>query len=199
VLGAHQLIEHVWQMVSRTDAETTRILDDVIQLVVHANPDGMELVSSWYMRNPDPSKRSYSDIPRLYQKYIGHDNNRDFYLNAMPESENMSRVLYREWYPQIMYNHHQTGPAGTVMFMPPFRDPFNYVYDPLIPAGLNLVGAAMETRMAAEQKPGTTRRNGANYSTWWNGGLRTTAYFRDHRQPDPDADPARGEPADPHR
>ncbi len=177
VLGAHQLIEHVWQMVSQTDPETMRILDDVIQLVVHANPDGMELVSSWYMRNPDPAKRSYSDIPRLYQKYIGHDNNRDFYLNAMPESENMSRVLYREWYPQIMYNHHQTGPAGTVMFMPPFRDPFNYVYDPLIPAGLNLVGAAMETRMAAEQKPGTTRRNGATYSTWWNGGLRTTAYF----------------------
>ncbi len=177
VLGAAQLIEHSWQMVSQNDPETLRFLDDVIQLLVHANPDGMELVSGWYMRRVDSLQRSTSGIPRLYQKYIGHDNNRDFYLNAMPETANMSRVMFREWYPQIIYNHHQTGPRGTVMFMPPFRDPFNYVYDPLIPAGLNLVGAAMETRMAAEQKPGTTRRYGANYSTWWNGGLRTTAYF----------------------
>ena len=58
VLGAHQLMEHVWQMASRNDEETRRLLDDVIQLVVHANPDGMELVSSWYMRNADPEKRS---------------------------------------------------------------------------------------------------------------------------------------------
>jgi hypothetical protein len=86
-------------------------------------------------------------------------------------------VLYRQWYPQIMYNHHQTGPAGTVMFAPPFRDPFNYVYDPLIPTSIDLVGAAMHTRFAAEGKPGVTMRRGANYSTWWNGGLRTTVYF----------------------
>ena len=89
----------------------------------------------------------------------------------------MNRVLYREWFPQIMYNHHQTGPAGTVLFAPPFRDPFNYIFDPLIPLGIDLVGAAMHSRFAAEGKPGATMRRGANYSTWWNGGLRTTAYF----------------------
>ena len=177
VLGAHQLMEHVWQMLSRNDEETRRLLDDVIQLVVHANPDGMELVSSWYMRNSDPKSRSMAGLPRLYQKYIGHDNNRDFYLNAQPESENMSRVMYREWYPQIMYNHHQTGPAGTVMFAPPFRDPHNHNIDPLLINGLSLVGAAMHTRFAAEGKPGVVMRNGASYQTWWNGGLRTTAYF----------------------
>jgi len=177
VLGAHQLMEHVWQMVSRNDEETRRFLDDVIQLVVHANPDGMELVSSWYMRNADPKSRSMAGLPRLYQKYIGHDNNRDFYLNAQPESENISRVMYREWYPQIMYNHHQTGPAGTVMFAPPFRDPHNHNIDPLLINGLSLVGAAMHTRFAAEEKPGVVMRNGASYQTWWNGGLRTTAYF----------------------
>jgi hypothetical protein len=86
-------------------------------------------------------------------------------------------VLYHEWFPQIMYNHHQTGPAGTVMFAPPFRDPFNYNFDPLVPAQLDLVGAAMHSRFAAEGKPGVTSRRGANYSTWWNGGLRTTVYF----------------------
>jgi len=177
VLGAHQLMEHVWQMVSRNDEETLRLLDDVVQLVVHANPDGMELVSAWYLRHADETRRSTGGIPRLYQKYVGHDNNRDFYLNAQAESENMSRALYREWYPQVMYNHHQTGPAGTVMFAPPFRDPHNHNLDPLLVNGISMVGAAMHSRFAAEGKPGTTMREGAGYQTWWNGGLRTAAYF----------------------
>jgi Zinc carboxypeptidase len=177
VLGAHQLIETVYQLVSRTDAETTRFLNDLVILAVHANPDGMELVSRWYMREKDPARRSLTSLPRLYQKYIGHDNNRDFYLSSQPESTNMNRVLYSEWLPQIMYNHHQTGPAGTVMFAPPFRDPFNYNFDPLIPSQLDLVAAAMHSRFAAEGKAGVTSRRGSNYSTWWNGGLRTMAYF----------------------
>jgi len=177
VLGAQQLMETIWQFVSRTDAETMRILDDVIILAVHANPDGMELLSDWYMRHDDPKERTTGGVPRLYQKYVGHDNNRDFFASTQPETENINRQLYRVWYPQIIYNHHQTGPAGTVMFAPPFRDPFNYVYDPLIVTQLDLVGAAMHTRFEAENKPGVTMRRGANYSTWWNGGLRTTPYF----------------------
>ncbi|HEY0037013.1 MAG TPA: M14 metallopeptidase family protein, partial [Longimicrobium sp.] len=177
VLGAQQLMETLWQLVSRSDPETLRILDDVIVLFVHANPDGMDLVSNWYTRTPDLQRRSLAALPRLYQKYIGHDNNRDFYASTQPETENMNRVMYTEWYPQIVYNHHQTGPSGTVMFAPPFRDPFNYAFDPLIPTGIDLVGAAMHTRFEAEDKPGVTMRRGANYSTWWNGGLRTTAYF----------------------
>jgi hypothetical protein len=178
VLGAHQLIETVYQLVSRNDPETLRILNDCIVLAVHANPDGMELVSSWYMRDPVADQRGEGlGIPRLYEKYAGHDNNRDFYMSNLPESINMNRVLYIEWFPQIMYNHHQTGPAGTVMFAPPFRDPFNYNFDPLVPSELDLVGAAMATRFNAEGKGGVTSRKGSSYSTWWNGGLRTTVYF----------------------
>jgi hypothetical protein len=177
VLGAQQLMETTWQLVSRTDPETLRILDDIIILAVHANPDGMELVSDWYMRNPVSTERSTSGLPRLYQKYVGHDNNRDFYASTQSETENMNRVMYTEWYPQIVYNHHQTGPAGTVMFAPPFRDPFNHNYDPLIPVSIDMVGAAMHDRFLREDKPGVTMRSGANYSTWWNGGLRTTPYF----------------------
>jgi hypothetical protein len=177
VLGAHQLIETVYQLVSRSDPETLRFLNDLIILAVHANPDGMELVSSWYMREKEAARRSTGGIPRLYQKYIGHDNNRDFYLSSQPESTNMNRVLYLEWFPQILYNHHQTGPVGTVMFAPPFRDPFNYNFDPLILSQLDLVAAAMHSRFAAEGKAGVTSRRGSSYSTWWNGGLRTMAYF----------------------
>ncbi len=177
VLGAQQLIELVYQMVSREDSETMRILDDVILLVICSNPDGMELVADWYMRQPEPTKRSTRGLPRLYQKYVGHDNNRDFYMSTQVETEALNRILYREWFPQIVYNHHQSGPSGCVLFAPPFRDPFNYCYDPLIPVQIQLLGAAMHTRFVQEQKPGATMRSGAGYSIWWNGGLRTTVYF----------------------
>src|SRR5206468_3691543 len=177
VLGAQQLIEIIYRLNSRTDPETMRILNDDIILCTLVNPDGMELVSNWYMREPDPKKRSTTGLPRLYQKYIGHDDNRDFYMMNMSESVNANRMMYREWFPAIMYNHHQTGPAGAVLFAPPFRDPFNYNFDPLIPLGIDTVGAAIHTRLAAENKPGAVMRSGAPYSTWFNGGIRTTSYF----------------------
>jgi hypothetical protein len=176
-VGAHQLIETIWQFVSRTDEETQRILNDAIILFVHANPDGQELVSNWYMRHADTLKRSLSNLPRLYQKYIGHDNNRDFFMNNMSETRNMSRQQYIEWMPQILYNHHQTGPAGSVVAGPPYRDPFNFAFDPLLVTGIDAVGAAMINRLNVEDKPGYTQRAGSVFSTWWNGGLRTTAYF----------------------
>src|SRR5687767_175554 len=177
VLGAQQLTETIYQLVSKNDPETLRFLRDVIILAVHVNPDGMELVSDWYMRHDDRTRRETANLPRLYQKYIGHDNNRDFYMAAQNESININTQLYREWFPQIIYNHHQTGPTGTILFAPPFRDPANYVYHPLIITGLDVVGSAMHNRFVAENKPGATMRRGANYSTWWNGGLRTSPYF----------------------
>src|SRR2546426_8977578 len=69
------------------------------------------------------------------------------------------------------------GPAGAVLFPPPFRDPFNYYFDPLVPIGIDMVAAAMHDRFLVEGKPGATMRSGAPYSTWWNGGRRTTAHF----------------------
>ena len=177
VLGAQQLIETIYRLNTKSDPETLRILNDVVILCTLVNPDGMELVSNWYMRDADEKKRSTNGIPRLYQKYIGHDDNRDFYMMNMSESVNANKMMYREWFPAIMYNHHQTGPAGAVLFAPPFRDPFNYNFDPLIPLGIDTVGAAIHTRLAAEGKPGAVMRTGAPYSTWFNGGIRTTSYF----------------------
>lgn len=175
-VGSHQLIETLYELASRNDDDTKRILDNVIILLVHANPDGQEIVANWYMREKDTAKRNLR-IPVPYQKYVGHDNNRDFYMNNMSETKNMSRVLYIEWIPQILYNHHQSSPAGAIVAGPPFRDPFNYWYDPLIVTGIDALGVSMINRLNAEGKPGYTRGAGSQFSTWWNGGLRTTAYF----------------------
>lgn len=177
-VGIHQLIETAYQLLSRNDEETKRILDDVIILMTHANPDGQELVSNWYMREPKPESRGTAlNLPRLYEKYAGHDNNRDFYMLILKESQNIGRQLFIEWLPQIMYNHHQAGPAGSVVAGAPYRDPFNYVFDPLIITGLDAIGAAMQNRLNAENKPGYTSKAGSVFSTWYNGGLRTTTYF----------------------
>ncbi|MBN2198799.1 MAG: peptidase [Candidatus Aminicenantes bacterium] len=176
-LGSQQLIELVYRLAAGNDAETLRILDDVILLANCPNPDGLDLVAEWYMREPDLQQRSLSGLPRLYQKYVGHDNNRDFYMVTQPETEAVARILYREWFPQIVFNQHQSGPAGTVLFAPPFRDPIHYDFDPLIAPGIELVSSAMHNRFITENKPGATMRSGANYSTWYSGGLRTTAYY----------------------
>ncbi len=177
VLVGQHLIEMAYRLTSQDDAETKRILKDCVILLAHANPDGHEWISDWYMRKTDPKTRSVAGLPFLYQKYCGHDNNRDFYANNMAETKNINRVLYSQWYPQVVYNHHQSAPAGTIMFCPPFRNPFNYNMDPMVAIGTDLVGTHMHQRMIAEGKPGTAMRNSTLYSTWWNGGLRTTTYF----------------------
>jgi hypothetical protein len=176
VVGTQQLTETMYQLISRKDPETMRILNNVIVLLTHANPDGMDLVSNWYMKDADPLKRN-TNIPTLYEKYIGHDNNRDFYMMNTRESTNMNRQLFLEWFPQIMYNHHQRGPEGSVLAGPPYRDPFNYVFDPLMITGIDALGAAMYSRLNVENKPGYTRLTGSSFSTWYNGGLRTTTQF----------------------
>ena len=171
------LIAAIHEWLTAGDEEALRVLDDTIILFAPLNPDGMELVSNWYMRHEDPLKREFNSIPVLYQKYVGHDNNRDYYLSAMAETTNVNRQFFREWFPQIIYNHHQTAPAGSVVFMPPFRDPFNYNYDPLVMSTLSEVGAAMHSRLIEEGKPGSTMRSGAGYSTWNNGMERSITYF----------------------
>ncbi len=176
-LGAQQLGEMVYQMVSRTDEETMRFLDETIILFVHANPDGNDLVADWYMRQADPKLRSTAGLPRLYQKYIGHDNNRDFFASTQAETENINRILYHEWLPQILYNHHQSGPAGTVVWSSPQRDPYNYNLDPLLVLGLQALGTHMHQRLASEGKPGATMASGGAYDGWWNGGIRNTGNF----------------------
>src|SRR3546814_5483849 len=49
--------------------------------------------------------------------------------------------------------------------------------DPMLITGIDGVAAAMINRLNAEDKPGYTRLSGSVFSTWWNGGLRTTPYY----------------------
>ena len=177
-VNSQSLAEQVYQMVSRTDEETMRFLNDNVLLMPVPNPDGVELVANWYMRSADEKERTMNNLPRLYHKYIGHDNNRDSIMFNMSETINQDRVLFIEWNPQIMHNVHQTGPLGSVIFIPPFLDPFNYDVDPLIPVGIDQVGTAMLSRLVALGWGGGATRTAAPYSTWWNGGMRTATYFR---------------------
>ncbi|MCA8974313.1 MAG: peptidase [Planctomycetes bacterium] len=170
-IAGQNIIELVWQMNSRQDDEVRRILDEVVLLACPVNPDGYELIADAYR-----ATRSMA-IPVLYQRYVGHDNNRDFYACNQLEAQNVNRVFYRSWCPQIVYNHHQSAPRGTIIFTPPFRDPQNYYTDPMVTRGIEIVAAHINARFAHEGKPGVISRSGAPYSGWWNGGLRTTNYF----------------------
>ena len=175
--GSQQIIEEVYQLISKPDPDTMRYLNDDIVLCVVANPDGVDIMANWYMRHQDDAAKTFIGVPTMYHHYVGHDNNRDFIMDSMPESEHMSQQLYREWFPQIVYNHHQLGPTGAVVFVPPFRDPFNYNFDPQMPLAIEQLGTAMNAALVREGKGGSAQRTGSNYSTWWNGGLRTAAYF----------------------
>jgi hypothetical protein len=116
-----------------------------------------------------------SALPWLYQKYAGHDNNRDWFMLNLQETRNTTKLLFREWFPHIVYNQHQSPPFPARIFIPPYADPLN----PNIPApvmeGINLIGAAMKERFARENKPGTISY--LTFDGWWNGGLRTTPAF----------------------
>ena len=154
-LGAQQLGEMVYQMVSRTDDETMRFLDDVHHPVRARQPGRQRPRRRLVHAQPGcRSSAALAGLPRLYQKYIGHDNNRDFFASTQAETENINRVLYHEWLPQILYNHHQSGPAGTVVWSSPQRDPYNYNLDPLLILGLQALGTHMHQRLAAEGQAG---------------------------------------------
>ena len=155
--------------------EVRKIRDEVILILMPCmNPDGLDIVASWYRRNlktPFETTRP----PELYHHYVGHDNNRDWFMNNMPETAAVSRMLYHEWFPQIVYNHHQTGPAWARIFLPPFADPVNPRIHPGVTTSVNLIGSAMANRFAMKKMPGAV--SDMIYSMWWNGGMRTVPYF----------------------
>jgi hypothetical protein len=138
------------------------------------NPDGLDMVVDWYRQNLG-TPYELAPLPMLYQKYAGHDNNRDWFMMNLQETRNVSRLLFQEWFPQIVYNQHQAPAFPARIFVPPYAEPLN----PNIPApvmeGINSLGSAIKERLARENKPGVLSYHG--FDAWWNGGLRSAPAF----------------------
>ena len=172
---AQMTSELAYKIATEETSEMQKIRENVITLIVPViNPDGVDIVVSWYRKNLGTPFET-SSPPVLYQKYVGHDNNRDWFMNNMPETRAATNILYNEWYPQIVHNHHQTSPAWARIFLPPFRSPVNFRIHPGVTTGVNLVGTAMANRFAMKKMPGVV--SGTNFSMWWNGGMRTAPYY----------------------
>jgi len=164
-----------YHTVTDDSAEMRAIRDNVIFLLVpNMNPDGTTLVANWYRKHVG-TPFEHTPPPQLYQKYAGHDNNRDWFMFNLAESRNVATQLYQEWFPQLVYNHHQSAPFPARIFVPPFTDPMNPNIPPRVMHGINLVGDAMTRRLDREGKTGAISRIG--YDTWWNGGMRSAVYY----------------------
>ncbi len=172
---AQHTINLAYDLLTREDEEYRKIRDRAVLLLMPSiNPDGQNMVADWFNTHYG-TPREGTPMPWLYQKYAGHDNNRDWYMLNLPETRNVTRLLYHEYFPQIVYNHHQTAPFPARIFVPPNADPLNPNIPPLVVRGINLVGTAMHWRFEAEAKSGVISQ--ATFSAWWNGGMRTTPYF----------------------
>jgi hypothetical protein len=163
---AQHNIQLAYDLVSAKDPTTLRILNDVILVLVFANPDGMNMVSEWYRSNVG-TPYEIAPMPWLYQKYAGHDNNRDSYIANLIETQNLTRLVHQEWYPVILYNHHQTAPFPARIWIPPNGEPTNPNVHPLIVRWQNLIGSAMGAAFDAEGKEGAISR--IVFDTWYPG------------------------------
>lgn len=163
---AQHNIQLAYDLVAAQDAKTLRILKDVILVLVFANPDGMNLLAEWYHPNLG-SPFEVSSMPWLYHVYAGHDNNRDSYIANLVETQNLTRLVNKEWFPLILYNHHQTAPFPARIWIPPNSEPTNPNIHPLIVRWQNLVGSAMGAAFDEEGKEGAISR--LVFDTWYPG------------------------------
>lgn len=164
-----------YRMLTDESDEVRRIRENVILMQVPViNPDGLDMVVDWYRKNVG-TQHELAALPKLYQKYAGHDNNRDWFMLNLEETRNVSRVLYREWYPHIVYNQHQVAPFPARIFIPPYAEPLNPNIPSTVMDGINVLGGVMRERFARENKPGAISYVG--FDAWWNGGLRSVPAF----------------------
>ena len=133
------------------------------------NPDGLDHVCEWY-RGIVGTEHETASMPKLYQYYTGHDNNRDWFALTQAETRLVTKLLYEDWHPQVYWDVHQQGQLGERMFVPPFRDPLNPNLDPTIMSSINLLGTRALHDMTREGFSGVA--TGVTYDQWWNGGNR---------------------------
>src|SRR2546422_36255 len=155
-----------------TDSDMRRLLDSVVVLMIPSmNPDGLDTVVSWYRRYKG-TRYEGGPLPWLYHRYIGHDNNRDWFMLTQVETRLVTRTLYNESVPEIVYDVHQMGTNGVRLFVPPFQDPVNPNLDPALVAAMNLVGTQMASALYDAGMTGIAHQQ--TYDLWRHGGFRST-------------------------
>jgi hypothetical protein len=163
---AQHNIQLAYDLLTANDATTKAIRDNVILVLVFANPDGMDMLAEWYHANVGTSFE-VSPMPWLYHKYVGHDNNRDSYMGNMPETQILNKIVNEEWFPEILYNHHQTAPFPARIWIHPASEPTNPNVHPLLIRWQNLLGTAMGAAFDREGKDGAISRT--VFDTWYPG------------------------------
>ena len=165
----------IYELLNIDSANIDELLDRIVFVMsIAINPDGIDSVTHWYWDTLNTPAEGTTP-PYLYQKYAGHDNNRDYFMNNLRETRVWSVQLFKRLYPVIVYDVHEMGPTGPRFFVPPFHDPAN----PAIPSttirDIELIGGAVSSHLAEINLPGVVT-NGI-YDMWWHGGLRPTPNF----------------------
>jgi hypothetical protein len=164
VAATQTAMETAWRLATATEGPLRRVLDDVVVVMLPShNPDGAQSVTEWY-RSTLGTPYEGRDIPWLYHKYVGHDNNRDWYMFTQRESRLTAQFLYDRWHPQIVHDLHQMGPRGPRIFVPPYLDPWEPNVDPALTAAVNALGTHIAARLTAEGKKGVAVN--ALYDAW---------------------------------
>lgn len=152
--GSQMSMELLHRLASEETDETREILDNVIFLLVPSlNPDGNRIVVEWYEKYLGTEYEG-SGPPYVYHEYAGHDNNRDWYMFNLKETQLTVEHVHNKWHPQIVYDIHQMGQRGPRYFVPPFTDPYEPNIDPVIVSGVNLMGTSMADELNREGKAG---------------------------------------------
>lgn len=176
IASSQMAMEWAHALATADDAETKRRLDNVVLLLVPSlNPDGQIMVTDWY-RKFVGTRYEGGPMAELYHPYVGHDNNRDWYMLTQIETKNLNRAVYNEWYPQVFVDEHQMGSTGPRMFIPPFADPVDPDVNPLIWREVNIIGSNMAFRLEQANKTGMIY--GYEFDAYWLGGTRNTGWWK---------------------
>jgi hypothetical protein len=176
-IGAAQMaMEWAHALATAEDDETRRRLSQVVLLLVPSlNPDGLNMEVDWY-RKYLGTRYEGGRMPWLYHHYVGHDDNRDWFMLTQKETRALSRAVYHQWFPQVWLDEHQMGNVAPRIFMPPYTEPVDADIHPLVWREVNLIGANMALRLEQAGKTGVIY--GYAFDAYWPGGTKNTAWFK---------------------
>ncbi len=175
IVASQMSTQLAYNLASANDDDTLSILRNTILILIPSpNPDGVDIVANYYRKTLGTSAEG-RDPPELYHHYAGHDDNRDWFMLDLKETRAVTRLFWKEWFPEIVYDIHQQGSNGSRFFVPPFYDPPNPHIAPLLLRQVGLIGHKMAADVTAAGFKGVLTN--ALYDTWWHGGFRTAPYF----------------------